>query len=380
MIYKDFKGQKLSALGFGAMRLPVIDGNDDKIDVEQTQKMVDLAMEKGVNYFDTAWGYHGGYSETVMGECLKKYDRSSFYIATKFPGYDKNNHGKAKEIFEKQLEKLQVDYIDFYMAHNVCELNIELYLDPQYPDIEYLIEQKKAGRIRHLGFSAHGDIPTVRRFLEKYGEHMEFCQIQLNYVDWKLQDAKGKVEMLAEYGIPVWVMEPLRGGMLTRLNEERAAILEKAAPGRTQAEWAFRFLQGIPEVCVILSGMSDYEQTVQNIATFEQDLPLTEEESAAVEAVADSIISEKSVPCTACRYCTHYCPMELDIPKLIYARNELEVTGGGFLPLFLVNSLPSGKKPSDCVSCGSCMTVCPQQINIPEVMAELALKVSKIKF
>ena len=372
MIYKNFKGLKLSALGFGAMRLPVIDGDDTKIDVEQTRKMVDIAMASGVNYYDTAWGYHDGNSETVMGECLKKYPRERYYVATKFPGYDLNNHGKAEEIFEKQLEKLQVEYFDFYLAHNVCELNIDAYLDPKTQDVEYLIEQKKNGRIRFLGFSAHGDVDVMKRFLNKYGEYMEFCQIQLNYVDWKLQHAKEKVELLKEWGIPVWVMEPLRGGMLTTLNEERAAVLNRVRPGMSQAAWAFRFIQSIPEVVVTLSGMSNFEQTAQNIETFRDNIPLYDKEMKAVEAVADDIISSKAVPCTACHYCTSHCPMELDIPKLIYARNEYLVSNGGFLPIFTVNAMPEGKKPADCVACGSCAAVCPQQIAIPDVLKELA--------
>ena len=217
MVYRDFQDLKLSALGMGAMRLPVIDGDDARIDEAAAEQMVAYAMEHGVNYYDTAWGYHNGNSELVMGKALSKYPRDKFYLATKFPGYDLSNMPKVKEIFEKQLEKCQVEYFDFYLFHNVCEMNIDAYLDEKYGIFEYLMEQKKNGRIRHLGFSAHGSYDVMKRFLDAYGEHMEFCQIQLNYIDWTFQDAKAKVELLKEHNIPVWVMEPLRGGKLATL-------------------------------------------------------------------------------------------------------------------------------------------------------------------
>lgn len=259
MVYKQFQDLQLSALGMGAMRLPVIDKNDEKIDEEATAKMVKYAIEEGINYFDTAWGYHGGHSELVMGKVLSEYPRESFYLASKFPGYDLANMPKVEEIFEKQLEKCRVSYFDFYLFHNVCEMNINEYLDEKYGIFEYLMKQKEDGRIRHLGFSAHGSVEVMRRFLEAYGKHMEFCQIQLNYVDWKFQEADAKVELLKEYGIPVWVMEPLRGGTLASLSEENTEKLKALRPEEKTPAWAFRYLQTIPEVVVTLSGMSNYE-------------------------------------------------------------------------------------------------------------------------
>ena len=184
MIYRNFQEIKLSGLGMGAMRLPVIDGDDSRIDETKTQAMVDYAMEQGVNYYDTAWGYHDGHSETVMGKALSRYPRESYYLATKFPGYDLSNMDKVEEIFEKQLEKCGVGYFDFYLFHNVCEMNIDAYLDEKYGIYEYLMKQKAAGRIRHLGFSAHGNLDVMKRFLDAYGKDMEFCQIQLNFLDW----------------------------------------------------------------------------------------------------------------------------------------------------------------------------------------------------
>lgn len=180
MQYKDFKGLKLSALGMGCMRLPVIDGNDAQVDEAAAKEMIDYAMAHGVNYYDTAWGYHNGNSETVLGRALAQYPREQFYLADKFPGYDLSNMGKVEEIFEEQLKKCGVDYFDFYLFHNVCEMNIDAYLDSKYGTYDYLMEQKKNGRIRHLGFSCHGAMPVLQRFLDAYGKDMEFCQLQLN--------------------------------------------------------------------------------------------------------------------------------------------------------------------------------------------------------
>ena len=189
MIYRDYQDIKLSALGFGAMRLPVIDGDDSRIDEAAALQMVDTAMKNGINYYDTAWGYHNENSELVMGKALARYPRESFYLATKFPGYDASNWGKVEEIFEKQLQKLGVEYFDFYLFHNVCEMNIDAYLDDEkYGIYSYLIKQKQNGRIKHLGFSCHGDMPVLERFLSAYGKDMEFCQLQLNYLDWTFQN------------------------------------------------------------------------------------------------------------------------------------------------------------------------------------------------
>ena len=189
------------------------------IDEAAAKEMVDYAMARGVNYYDTAWGYHSGNSELVIGRALASYPREKYYLATKFPGYDLSNMDKVEEIFEKQLEKCGVGYFDFYLFHNVCEMNIDAYLDKKYGIFDYLVEQKRKGRIRHLGFSAHGSVEVMRRFLEAYGSEMEFCQIQLNYLDWNFQDAKGKAELLKEWKLPVWVMEPLRGGRLAKLTQ-----------------------------------------------------------------------------------------------------------------------------------------------------------------
>ncbi len=372
MIYRKFQDLQLSALGMGAMRLPVVDGNDAVIDEPAAVEMVDYAMAHGVNYYDTAWGYHNGQSELVMGRALKRHPREKFYLATKFPGYDLANMPKVREIFPKQLEKCQVDYFDFYLFHNVCEMNIDAYLDPKYGIYDYLMEQKRAGRIRHLGFSAHGSIDVMKRFLDAYGKDMEFCQIQLNWLDWKFQDAEGKVKLLREHNIPVWVMEPLRGGRLARLSDEEAAKLAALRPDEAPAAWAFRFLQAIPEVTVTLSGMSNLEQLKQNIATYETDAPLNGEEWKALMSVADDMLGKKILPCTACHYCVSHCPQGLDIPSLLELYNEHNFTGGGFIAPMALSALPEDKRPTACLHCHSCEAVCPQQIKISDAMESFA--------
>ena len=377
MFYRDFQGKKLSALGFGMMRLPVIDGKDSQIDEAAALHMVDIAMENGVNYYDTAWGYHSENSELVAGKALARYPRDSFYVATKFPGYDPANWDKVEEIFERQLEKLQMEYFDFYLVHNVCEMNIDAYLDDEkYGIYRYLMEQKRKGRIRHLGFSCHGRMDVLQRFLDAYGKDMEFCQLQLNYLDWTFQDGKEKAALLEKWNIPIWVMEPLRGGSLARLAPEDEAKLKALRPEEEIPAWAFRFLQSIPSVTVILSGMSNEEQLEKNLRTFSEDRPLNEAETETLLGIAEKMLSAGTVPCTACHYCVSHCPQELDIPGLLALYNEHAFTGGGFIAPMALSALPEEKRPQACLGCRSCEQVCPQQIRISEILADFCKKLN----
>ena len=372
MIYREFKEMKLSGLGMGNMRLPVIDGDDSRIDEPKAAEIIDYAYDHGINYFDTAWGYHGGNSELVVGRALKKYPRDTFYLADKFPGYDLSNMPKVREIFEQQLVKCQVDYFDFYLFHNVCEMNIDAYLDPQYGIYDYLMEQKKKGRIRHLGFSCHGRMDVLKRFLEAYGKDMEFCQIQLNWLDWSFQDAKEKVELLKSWNIPVWVMEPLRGGKLLSQDPEAVKALNAVAPGRDLAEWSFRFLQAIPGVTVVLSGMTAMDQIKENVKIWESDAPLSEAEMAALEDLSQQIQKKGTLPCTACHYCTSHCPKELDIPYMMSLYNEHVLTGGGFIAPMALMAVDRDHWPTECLHCHSCEEVCPQQLKISDMMEKFA--------
>ena len=374
MQYFDFHDLKLSALGFGAMRLPVIDGDDNRIDEPTAVEMVDYAYNHGINYFDTAWGYHGGNSERVLGRALARYPRESFYLADKFPGYDVSNFGKHEQIFEEQLKRCGVDYFDFYLMHNVCELNIEQYLDDErFGTLSYFIEQVRAGRIKHLGFSAHGNFETFMRFLEAYGDVVEFAQIQLNYMDWEFQNARAKVEALQERGLAIMVMEPLRGGILVGIDEERMAPLRALRPETNDVEWAFSFLGSIDGMGTILSGMSNMDQLRENIALFDHDLALSEEEQGVLLELGRKLASAKGVPCTACHYCTSHCPKDLDIPRLLELYNEhLSRPDFAFIAPMALGAMPMEKHPSACIGCGSCADVCPQQIDIPGALAHFA--------
>ncbi len=372
MYYNNFQEKKLSNLGFGAMRLPVIDGESANIDKELTAKMIAYAIDNGVNYFDTAWPYHGGNSELVVGELLKNYPRDSFNVATKFPSFSPENFEKKEEIFAKQLEKLQVEYFDFYLLHNVNDGNIANFLNPDYGVVEYMVEQKKAGKIKHLGFSCHASNKNFLKFLDAYGDVMEFCQIQLNWVDWDFQDAKVKVEELQKRNIPIWVMEPIRGGKLATIPEDLMEKLNAYRPGLNAPEWCFRFLQAIPGVTVILSGMSNFEQVEDNVRIFNTNEPVSEEEKELLLQVAKDYLGRTSLPCTACRYCTGNCPQSIDIPTVIEYYNESAFNGSpSFQMISYINGLPEGMKPQDCLGCQACEGACPQNIEIAAMMEKI---------
>jgi len=347
MRYHDFKECHLSALGLGCMRLPVLNEKDDQIDVVKTEEIVDYALKHGINYFDTAWRYHSGNSETVMGQILSKYPRGSYYLATKFPGFSPEMFENGRTIFQEQLQKCRVDYFDFYLLHNVAEKNIDRFISPEYGIVEYLIQQKHLGKIRHLGFSTHGSLHTIRRFLDAYGSELEFCQIQLNYLDWQLQNAKAKVELIRSYGLDVWVMEPVRGGRLATLPEETMQRLRKYRPNETAPGWAFRFLQTVPGIKMILSGMSNMQQLQENIETLSDNQPLNEEEWSVLSEIAADMIQGNAIPCTGCSYCTEYCPQEIKIPHILQLYNEKDWS-----------------ESPDCIGCRSCENVCPQGISI----------------
>ncbi len=374
MIYREFQDKKLSLLGFGTMRLP--QNPDGSIDEPQVRQMTRYAIEHGVNYFDTAYPYHSGNSERVIGRVLKDYPRDSYYLADKYPGHQILSGGyNPAEIFEEQLQKCGVEYFDFYLLHNVYEKSMETYLDPRWGIIDYFKEQKRLGRIKHLGFSCHAQTQGLSEFLDRCGEDMEFCQIQLNYLDWTLQDAKGKYELLTKHHIPVWVMEPVRGGKLASLDPTAEEKLKAQRPEESVAAWGFRFLQGLPNVTMVLSGMSNMEQMEDNVKTFSQEKPLSEEETGLLLEIAEGM--KDSVPCTACRYCCDGCPMGLDIPTLIRTYNELRVAPA-VNAVMHIEFLPEDKKPSACIACGKCARICPQNINIPEVMKDLTRRIEKL--
>lgn len=374
MMTNDFQGKQLSRLGFGTMRLPT--NADGSIDEAQVTEMTAYAIAHGVNYFDTAYPYHGGESERVIGRVLSKYPRDSYCLATKYPGHQIISTGyNPAEIFEEQLKKCGVEYFDFYLLHNVYEKSMEVYLDPQWGIVDYFKEQKRLGRIKHLGFSCHAETKGLKEFLDVCGKDMEFCQIQLNYLDWTLQDAKSKYDLLTERGIPVWVMEPVRGGRLAKLSEPEEAKLKALRPEDSIASWGFRFLQELPNVKMVLSGMSNMEQMVDNVKTFSEDKPLTAEETALLLDIAEGM--KDSIPCTGCRYCCDGCPAGLDIPGLISTYNEIRFSPAVNVAM-RIEFMPEDKKPTACIGCGQCTQMCPQNIDVPGALKDFAEKLNKL--
>ena len=364
MQYKAFQDVSLSRLGMGNMRLPTLENADGQpIDYDRAKAIIDSAVRAGVNYFDTAYIYHGGESERFVGRALADYPRESYYVADKF-NLDANPDYRAE--FAEQLERLNMEYIDFYLLHGIGDHSVDSFLSNGC--VEYFDGMKKEGKIRWFGFSFHGSPDSLRRLLKAY--HWDFVQIQLNYYDWYFGTAKEQYEILTQAGIPVIVMEPVHGGMLAKLNEETAQMLKAAAPERTLASWAMRWVLGLENVQVVLSGMSDLDQLQDNVNTFSESLPLNGEEQALVEKAVRIYRADVSVPCTACRYCCPDCPAGLEIPALMAAYNDAKI--GGAWRLASLTALPEEKRPAACIGCGSCTGHCPQRIDVPKYMREMA--------
>jgi len=385
MIYKQFKDKKLSYLGMGNMRLPKVEGQGEKIEEAKAREIIEYAYQNGVNYFDTAYRYHGGESETFVGEVLEQFPRDTFYLATKMPGHmmeykdgvykftgllASREPRTPQQIFEEQLERCRVDYFDFYLLHNICETAWDFYTSEEIGVVDYLLKQKKAGRIRHLGFSAHGRADTIDKFLSKY-DCFEFVQIQINYLDWTLQNAGKKYEVITKHGLPVITMESCRGGRLVSLNPEADAMLKKARPNDSIVSWAFRFLQSLPNVPVILSGMTTLEQLKENIALFSREDPTTDQEKELLQQAIKTIVD--MVPCTGCFYCTEACPQKLDIPRLISMYNEMRFNAEtSIMKNFTLKAMTEKELPSACIACGACSKLCPQGIDIPSALKQFS--------
>ncbi|MDY3917422.1 MAG: aldo/keto reductase [Candidatus Limivivens sp.] len=363
--FKSFRDEiRLSRLGMGNMRLPVkTEESGEHIDYEKAKAIIDRAMEAGINYYDTAYIYHGGESERFLGRALAEYPRDRYYVADKF-NYQANPDYRAQ--FAEQLERLSMDFIDFYLLHGVQDYFVEDAISCGC--IEYFDQMKKVGKIRYLGFSFHGTPEALKRILSVYP--WDFVQIQLNYYDWLYESAKALYEILDEAGIPIMVMEPVHGGMLADLGEKANGILKEAEPEHSIASWAMRWVKSLPRVQVILSGMSDLEQLNDNIHVISETADISEEEQKLIEKACAVVRSNTAVPCTKCRYCTPNCPMELDIPYLLSNYNDAKIGGGWRLGNLA--SVVGEKLPSACIACGTCTKHCPQSFDIPKYMAELA--------
>ena len=368
MIYNDFKGMNISRLGFGCMRFAK-DPETGEIDQKKVNEMFDLAIAAGVNYFDTAYPYLNGKSEGAMAEALSRYPRESYYIADKFPGHSLPGPIDNIALFNVSLNRCRTDYFDFYLLHNITEWSVKVYESEEYHIIPDILKMKEEGKIRHLGFSFHGGPDLLEELLTRYEGVFEFVQIQCNYLDWTLQEAKEKYDISTKHGLGIWIMEPCRGGKLAVLPETMSAKLKAFDSEASDASYAFRFLLGLDNVKVILSGMNETAQVKDNLHTFETYRPLTDAECSALFEIAEEL--KAGVPCTQCRYCCDGCPMELDIPYLLACYNDYKYAAS--LPSSMrLDALPDEKKPSACIGCGQCSHACPQGIDVPSALMELA--------
>lgn len=362
-----------SKMGFGCMRLPLLDKNDPKsIDMLQFEQMVDAFMEAGNTYFDTAFVYHEGESEVALGKALvTRYPRESFTIATKCLAWALPNKEAAQECLDVSLKRLGTDYVDYYLLHNVGGKRTAKF--DEYGMWDFAQEQKAAGKIRYVGFSIHDDAECLDRLLTAHPE-MDFVQLQVNYLDWDDPkfDAKRLMEVAAAHGKPVIIMEPARGGVLCKLPEDIAGILEEAKPGSTPAEWAYRFCWNLPNVIAVLSGMSTIDQARENLASYRDNKPFDDSERAALEKVMGELRSMASVPCTACGYCIEGCPSHVKIPDIMALLNLEEMTRDREFVKGLYSWQAAEGRASECIRCGACEDMCPQGIGIIEQLERAA--------
>ncbi|MBE0701128.1 MAG: aldo/keto reductase [Acholeplasmataceae bacterium] len=373
---KKFKGieKNPALLGFGCMRLPTLYKNKPDIDEKTALNMMDIAYAHGINYFDTAYPYHDGTSETFIGKALKKYPRSSFYLANKMPSWLIKSGEDAKRIFEEQLKKCQVGYFDFYLCHALNRNNFKAYQIPGVMD--FLYEMKNEGKIRHLGFSFHDTPEILDQIIHAYA--WDFVQIQCNYLDWSFQDAKTQYEIIETYGVPCIIMEPVRGGLLASLSNPSKEILKKGNSRASIASWAIRYAASKPNVLVVLSGMSNEEQTMDNIQTMSNFKPISNREQCIIDQALKVFLETSTVPCTECRYCMP-CPQGVDIPALFKIYNRYHITKSKMDFMREYERFDLDQRANLCIGCGECMTYCPQHIEIPELMKKMSALYHSIK-
>ncbi len=392
-------GDRISLLGFGTMRYPTIEketpqGITNVIDQEKAEKLVDYAMAHGINYYDTAWMYHQGESEIVTGKLLKKYPRNSFYIATKLPGSVQSRED-AIATYHRQMEKLQMDYFDYYLLHSLYsdEMYQRIYHD--WGMLDYLLNEKKEGRIRNLGWSFHGDKALFDRVVNEPVQ-WDFVQIQMNYIDWKYGNvpAEYMYEELTKRNIPAVIMEPLLGSRMAKVSDAVMDMMRSRRPNDTPAQWAFRFVGSYPNVLTVLSGMTEMEHLQENIKTYSPIEPISEDDKVMLAEATEIIRTYKIVPCTDCKYCVP-CPYGVDIPGVFLYYNKATYednvpdTGGerdaGFgrkSRNFLVGyeqTIPELERANHCINCGECEPTCPQRIRIPDEMLRIDNLVKQLK-
>ncbi|PAV06912.1 aldo/keto reductase [Methanosphaera cuniculi] len=366
----------MKKLGFGLMRLPKLDKDDESsVEYEQVDKMAETFMKNGFNYFDTAYIYHQGRSEVAFKHAVTDhYPRESFIIADKMPLPFINKDEQLENIFQDQLERLGVDYIDYYLMHNVCESSEDGYLNGK--TYEFLKQKKEEGYIKHLGFSAHDSAEYVEEFI-KQNPGMEFIQLQINYLDWEnnVLQARKCYEVAQKYNLPIVVMEPLKGGFLVNVPKEAEKLMCEYN-GQPPIQWALRYVAGLPGVFMVLSGMSSYDQLKENIEIFDDIKPLNDEEHEIIKKVVEIINNNIAVECTGCNYCLSSCPENIVIPELFQIYNHQMIQNTDNFTAYgnaYINYAKSGEHglAGDCIKCQACIPKCPQHINIPEELVKV---------
>ncbi len=368
-----FLGEDIPKLGFGLMRLPeFIEGDKKTIDIEQLKQMVDAFMDAGFTYFDTAWAYHGGRSEVAIREALvERYPRESFQLATKLPAWLAKDAEAAKAMLETSLERTGAGYFDYYLLHNMGESRTQAF--DKFGIWDYVVRKKEERVIKHLGFSIHDHADVLEKIATEHPE-LEFVQIQFNYADWEnpLIEARKCYETARRLELPIIVMEPVKGGTLTRLPETIAAPFKEADPSASLASWALRFAASAEGVITVLSGMSTLEQVQENVAIMKDFKPLSPDEQLVVEKVRHAIEAVPDIPCTDCRYCTEVCPQDIHIPTILSQINialrydDLVKAREGYA------WIPQKNRASQCIACGDCEEACPQHIEIVQEMEHAA--------
>lgn len=359
--------EEVSLLGFGCMRFPVIDGDDSKIDYEKSLEMIDYAYKNGVNYFDTAYGYHGGESEKFVGVALSRYPRESFFLASKMPPWFVKEEADLEKIFNEQLERCQVDYFDFYLEHSLNDDNYDKL--ESFNTYEFLMQKKKEGKIRNLGFSFHGSLECLERITADH--EWDFVQLQYNYLDTEISNALKEYEIVKKHNLPLIVMEPVRGGALANLCEEANEILKNARPDKSIASWAVRFAASNDSILTVLSGMSDENQVKDNIEAMTDFEKITENDKIALDKAVKIFKEYFSVPCTKCRYCTKDCPQGIDIPEMLslWGKYRLEKRDADYIERY--HRVEESARAKNCISCHLCESFCPQNIKIVDIMNSL---------
>lgn len=366
----------MKKLGFGFMRLPLLDAkNPTSVDLGTVCKMVDEFMEKGFTYFDTAYMYHDYKSECFLNEALvKRYSRGKFTVASKLPTMMLKEKSDMERIFNEQLEKCGVEYFDYYLVHNLTVQNYEI--AQKLGAFEFVSEKKANGIVKHMGFSFHDKADLLDKILTEHPE-VDFVQLQINYLDWDTKTVQSRkcYETAKKHGKRVIVMEPVKGGTLASVPDEAQALLKKCNPEMSTASWAIRFAASLENVDMVLSGMSDMNQLSDNASFMKDFVPLNKEEQDIIAKVVDIINASITIPCTACRYCVEGCPKNIPIPEYFSLYNNVKKQGKKeFYPEFeYYNGMTSTNgKASECISCGKCSKACPQHINIPNQMNEVA--------